>query len=508
MQYLIGIDLGTTGTRTVLFDSQMREIASSVHEYPMHQPHNGWAEQAPEDWWQAAAEGLRDVLQTSGIKPGDIAGVGLSGQMHGLVMLDGAGQVLRPAIIWCDQRTQAQTEWMERQLTREACIQITANPPMTGFTAAKLLWVKQQEPEVYARCAQVLLPKDYIRYRLTGQYLSEVSDGAGTQMMDVPKRRWSQELMRTLGLDIGLLPPLTESQAISSSVSKEGARQTGLIEGTPVSAGAADNAAAAIGTGVVRQGQAFTTLGSSGVVYSVVDQVRIDPEGRVHTLCASVPGKWTVMSCTQAAGLSLRWLRDTVCQPEVMQAEAEGVDPYVVMTRLAQQVRPGAERLLFLPFLMGERSPHPDPNCRGVFFGLSAVHGRAQMIRAVMEGVAFSQAACVDVFGQMSVSIDSMMMTGGGARSPLWRQMLADLYGCPVSTLARDQGPAFGAAILAGVGVGLFSDLQTACDQFVSAGDSLQPDPASAAQYQPYYQLYKSLYPLMKPAFEHLAAIG
>lgn len=505
MRYLIGIDLGTSGTKTVLFDEGLKEVASASFEYPLYQPHNGWAEQRPEDWWEAAVSGLKAVMASSGVDPSHVAGVGLSGQMHGLVLMDGAGQVIRPAIIWCDQRTEKQTRWMEERLTRRACIDITANPPMTGFTAAKLLWVRDQEPESYARCARLLLPKDYIRYRLTGEYLSEVSDGAGTQMMDVPRRRWSQELMRTLGLDAGLLPPLTESQELSSVVSAEGARATGLRAGTPVAAGAADNAAAAIGTGVVKQGQAFTTLGTSGVVYSVVDRVTIDPEGRVHTLCASVPGKWTVMSCTQAAGLSLRWLRDTACQPEAAQAAREGVDPYVVMTRLAQGVPPGSGRLLFLPFLMGERSPHPDPNCRGVFFGLSAVHERAHLIRAVMEGVAFSQAACVDVFRQMSVPIDSMMMTGGGARSPLWRQMLADLYGCPVSTLRQDQGPAFGAAILAGVGAGLYPDLETACARFVQSGGSQSPDPAAAAAYQPFYRLYKSLYPLMKPSFEALA---
>ncbi len=508
MAYLIGIDLGTTGTKTVLFDEALRELASANVEYPMYQPHNGWAEQRPEDWWEAAVSGLQSVLRQSGVDAGQIAGIGLSGQMHGLVLLDGAGQVIRPAIIWCDQRTEKQTSWMTERLGRKACIDITANPPMTGFTAAKLLWVKQEEPESYARCAQVLLPKDYIRYRLTGEYLSEVSDGAGTQMMDVPRRGWSKELMKALELNTALLPPLTESQEVSARVSEEGARATGLRAGTPVVAGAADNAAAAIGTGVVKQGQAFTTLGTSGVVYSVVDRVTIDPEGRVHTLCASVPGKWTVMSCTQAAGLSLRWLRDTVCQPEVAQAAAEGADPYVVMTRLAEALPPGAGRLLFLPFLMGERSPHPDPNCRGVFFGLSAVHERAHLIRAVMEGVAYSQAACVDVFRQMAVPIDSMMMTGGGARSPLWRQMLADLYGCPVSTLRQDQGPAFGAAILAGVGTGLYPDLETACARFVQSGGSQAPDPAFGAAYQPYYQLYKSLYPLMKGSFETLAAIG
>lgn len=505
MTYLIGIDLGTSGTKTVLFNGRMEEVASAVFEYPLYQPQNGWAEQSPEDWWDAAVKGIKAVLAASGIDAGAVAGIGLSGQMHGLVMLDAAGEVLRPAIIWCDQRTQEQVLWMEREIGREALIAITANPPMTGFTAAKLLWVKQHEPQLFARCAHILLPKDYIRFRLTNEYATDVSDGAGTQLMNIAKRSWSEEMLGKLGISASCLPPLHESVALASGVSRAGAGQTGLMQGTPVSAGAADNAAAAIGTGVVREGQAFTTLGTSGVVYAVSDKVTIDPLGRVHTLCASVPGKWTVMSCTQAAGLSLRWLRDTVCQPEVDKAKLEGVDPYVIMTQMAEAIGPGADRLIYLPYLMGERSPHPDPNCRGVFFGLSARHDRRHMIRAVMEGVAFSQAACVDVFREMSVPINTMMMTGGGSRSTLWRQMLADLYACPVSLLEHDQGPALGAAILAGVGTGVFTSLEAACDSHVRSVDQVLPRPAMKAAYYPAYELYKSLYPLLKPAFDQLA---
>ena len=507
MRYLLGVDLGTSGTKTVLFDETGRAAASHTAEYPMLQPQNGWAEQRPEDWYAAVCEGARAVLRKSGVRAADVVSVGLSGQMHGLVMLDERGQVLRPCILWCDQRTGAQAERMKALVGAQRLIELTANPAMAGFTAAKILWVQEHEPALYARCRHILLPKDYIRYRLTGEIATEVSDASGTQLMDVAHRCWSREVLERLSIDAALLPPVYESPEVTGRVHAQAAQDTGLMQGTPVVGGAADNSAAAVGTGVVRAGTAFTTLGTSGVVYAISDDVSIDPQGRIHTLCASVPGKWTAMSCTLAAGLSLRWLRDACCEGEVQRAAQAGVDPYVLMGDMAAGVPLGADRLLYLPYLMGERCPHPDPDCRGVFFGLSAMHTRAHLVRAVMEGVAYSQAECVEVFREMGVPVERMTACGGGARSPLWRQMLADLYGCPVATLAVDEGPALGAAILAGVGAGVYADVAEAADALVRPAGAQQPDAAAHAAYQPYFALYKRLYRDLREDFTALARL-
>jgi len=378
---------------------------------------------------------------------------------------------------------------------------------MTGFTAAKILWVQNNEPEIYEKCAHILLPKDYIRYMLTGEFATEVSDASGMQLMDVAKRDWSSEVLSKLQIDRALLGTMHESTGITGKVHKAAAAATGLAEGTLVVGGAGDNPAAAVGTGVVREGSAFTTIGSSAVVYAVSDEIRIDMQGRVHSLCASVPGKWTVMSCTQAAGLSLKWLRDTCCVPEIEEAERRGVDPYDIMCKMASEVPIGAERLIFLPYLMGERSPHPDPNCRGVFFGLSAMHRREHLIRAVLEGVAYSQLECVEVFREMGVPVSDMTVTGGGGRSPLWQQMLADLYGCPVGTLAADEGGALGVALLAGVGAGVYSCVEEAAGIAVEKKTALDPDENRHKQYRPYYELYKNLYLSLKPDFDKLSTL-
>ena len=508
MEYLLGIDIGTTGTKTVLFDLDGNVISTKTVEYPLYQPQNGWAEQDPADWWNAVKEGIGAVLAHSGIPAQRIRGIGLSGQMHGLVMLDKNGEVLRRSIIWCDQRTAAECAQMNRLIGEKRLIEVTANPALTGFTASKILWVQNNEPELYARCAHILLPKDYIRYQLTGEFATEVSDACGMQLMDIPKRCWSAEVCEKLGIDTALLPKLYESPEVTGTVHHQAAQVTGLSPGTLVVGGAGDNAAAAVGTGVVRQGTAFNTIGSSGVIYTVTDEVRIDPLGRVHTLCASVPGKWTVMSCTQAAGLSLKWLRDTCCAPEVEEAACQGVDPYQIMDRLAEQVGVGAGGLLYLPYLMGERSPHPNADCRGVFFGLSAMHGRGHLIRAVMEGVAYSQRECLDVFREMGVQVNQMTACGGGGRSPLWRQMLADLYGCPISTVHADEGPALGAAILAGVGAGVYPSVEEACDQLIRCQPRNQPIPENSKQYEGYYQLYKELYLSLLERFTDLAKLN
>ena len=507
MEYLLGIDIGTSGTKTVLFDRDANPITAKTFEYPLYQEQNGWAEQEPEDWWNAVVKGVQAVLQTSGVDAADIKGIGLSGQMHGLVMLDENGEVLRRSIIWCDQRTGEEVEDMNRILGAEKIIRITANPAVTGFTAAKILWVKKHEPELYAKCAHILLPKDYIRYKLTGEYATEVSDASGMQLMDVAKRTWSDEILEGLGIEKRLLGKMYESQDVTGEVHQEAAALTGLAAGTIVVGGAGDNPAAAIGTGIVSQGKAFTTIGTSAVVYAVSDQMALDPKGRVHTLCASVPGKWTVMSCTQAAGLSLQWLRNHVCTPEMAEAKEKGVDPYEIMTAEAAKVPIGSEKLIYLPYLMGERSPHPDPDCRGVFFGLSAMHERPHLIRSVMEGISFSQWECVEVFREMGVPIEDMMICGGGGRSPFWRQMLADMYGCEVKTIKAQEGPALGVAILAGVGAGIFKDVPSACRNFINQDTWCQPNPEAQAYYEKGHRLYQKLYVELKDSFDALAGL-
>ena len=508
MEYVIGIDLGTSGTKTVLFDREGRVIASALVEYPLYQERNGWAEQDPQDWWDAACQTLRQVTAESGVAPEDIKGVGISGQMHGLVMLDKEGKVLRRSIIWCDQRTAAQCEEITQRVGKERLIQITANPALTGFTASKILWVRENQPELYARCAHILLPKDYVRYRLTGEFATEVSDASGMQLLDVPRRQWSQEVLEKLGIDPALLGKVYESPEVTGEITKEAAALTGLKAGTPVVGGAGDNAAAAVGTGVVRDGKAFTTIGTSGVVFAHTDQLSIDPQGRVHTFCCAVPGAWHVMGVTQGAGLSLKWFRDNFCTSEKEAAASMGVDPYTLMDKEAEQSPIGCNRLLYLPYLMGERTPHLDPDCRGAFFGLSAMHTRRDLLRAVMEGVTYSLRDCVEILRGMGVEFGEMLACGGGGSSPLWRQMLADTFQCPVKTVKSKEGPALGAAILAGVGAGLYPSVQQACDAMIQTNPPQGPIPGNVPQYEAYYQLYRSLYPAMKGSFQNLAKLG
>lgn len=508
MQYLIGVDIGTSGTKTVLFDATGREVASASQEYPLYQPQNGWAEQEPVDWWQAAAATIRAALEKGGVDAKDVKGVGLAGQMHGLVMLDEAGEVLRRAILWCDGRTGEECRELTERVGKERLIAITANPALAGFTGGKILWVRKHEPALYAKCRHILLPKDYIRYKLTGEFATEVSDASGMNLLDVPSRCWSKEVLGALNIDEGLLARVFESPEVTGAVSKEAAALTGLCPGTPVVGGAGDNAAAAVGTGVVKTGRAFTTIGTSGVVFAHADSVTIDPLGRVHTFCHAVPGSWAVMSCTLAAGLSLKWFRDTFCRAEIETATGMGVDPYELMNVQAARSPIGANRLLYLPYLMGERSPLLDENARGAFIGLSAMHTKYDLLRAVMEGVAYSQRQCLDVLRGMRISFSEMLACGGGGRSAFWRQMLADVYGCPVSTIASSgESAALGAAILAGVGAGVYSSVQAGCDALIRTNEPQLPDAARGAQYEPYYRLFAGLYPALRESYHALAAL-
>ena len=506
MAYLIGVDLGTSGTKTVLFAEDGTVAASCTIEYPLYQPQNGWAEQDPLDWWNAVCGTTKAVVAKAGISASEIKGVGLSGQMHGLVMLDKSGNVLRKSIIWCDQRTAKECEEITQKVGAGNLIKITANPALTGFTASKIMWVKNNEPEIYEKCAHILLPKDFIRYNFTGEFATEVSDASGMQLLDVPNRKWSDQVLDALQIDKSLLGKVYESPEITGKVTKAASDLTGLAEGTAVVGGAGDNAAAAVGTGTVQDGRAFTTIGTSGVVFAHTSKLSIDPKGRVHTFCCAVPGAWHVMGVTQGAGLSLKWFRDNFCHEEMIAAAGMKKDPYFLMDKQAEQIPIGSDRLLYLPYLMGERTPHLDPNCRGVFFGLSAMHTRQHLLRAVMEGVTFSQRDSVEVLREMGVSINEMLACGGGS-SPLWRQMLADVYDCPVKTVVSKEGPALGVAILAGAGTGVYSSVQDGCAAVIKTNPPQNPISQNSAEYEKFYNIYRALYPALKNNFSELAKL-
>ncbi len=507
MAYLIGVDLGTSGTKTVLFAEDGTVAASCTIEYPLYQPQNGWAEQDPLDWWNAVCDTTKVVIAKAGISASEIKGVGLSGQMHGLVMLDKGGNVLRKSIIWCDQRTAKECEEITQKVGAENLIKITANPALTGFTASKIMWVKNNEPALYEKCAHILLPKDFIRYKLTGEFATEVSDASGMQLLDVPNRKWSDQVLDALEIDKSLLGKVYESPEVTGKVTKAASDLTGLAEGTAVVGGAGDNAAAAVGTGTVFDGKAFTTIGTSGVVFAHTSKLSIDPKGRVHTFCCAVPGAWHVMGVTQGAGLSLKWFRDNFCHEEMIAAAGMKKDPYFLMDKQAEQIPIGSDRLLYLPYLMGERTPHLDPNCRGVFFGLSAMHTRQHLLRAVMEGVTFSQRDSVEVLREMGVSIKEMLACGGGGSSALWRQMLADVYGCPVKTVVSKEGPALGVAILAGAGTGVYSSVQDGCAAVIKTNPPQNPISQNSVEYEKFYNIYRALYPALKNNFSDLAKI-
>lgn len=507
MNYLLGVDLGTSGTKTVLFDVNGQAIASATVEYPLYQPHNGWAEQDADDWWKATQSTVRTVLETSGVDARDVKGLGISGQMHGLVLIDENGRSLCRSLIWCDGRTQAECDEITAAVGAQRLIQIAANPALTGFTAGKVLWVRRHQPEVWAKARYILLPKDYVRYKLTGVIAQEISDASGTNLLDVPGRCWSREICDAIQLDMAMLPPLVESSAVAGTITAEAARLTGLAEGTPVAGGGGDNMCGAVGTGVVVPGKAFTTIGTSGVVYAHSPKVQIEPQGRVHAFCSCIPGEYVNFACTLSSGLSLKWFRDQFCQAEIQSAREMETDPYVLLNQEAANSPIGANRLLFLPYLMGERSPLMDNNARGAFIGLTAMHTRRDLLRALMEGVIYALCQNLNTMREMGVQPQAMLACGGGAKSPFWRQMMADVFQLPVKTVHNAEGPALGAAILAGVAAGVYSDVPTACAKLVRENEPLLPNAENAKAYEPYYAYFLKLYPALKNAYAELAAL-
>jgi len=504
MKYLLGIDIGTSGTKTVLFDRGGNPISSSTAEYPLYQPEIGWAEQDPQDWWNEVCITNNQVIKDSNINPESISGIGLSGQMHGLVMLDGDGNVLRKSIIWCDQRTAKECVEITEKVGEKRLIDITANPALTGFTASKILWVRNNEPEIYEKCRKILLPKDYIRYMLTGEFATEVSDASGMQLLDIKNRCWSKEVLNALNIPIEYLGDVHESIVVSEKVHKKAAEVTGLKEDTPVVGGAGDQAAGAIGNGIIKSGQISSTIGTSGVVFAHLDEPIIDEKGRVHTFCHAVPGAWHMMGVTQGAGLSLKWFRDNFCNNEIEVAKGMGIDPYVLMTKEAEKVPAGSRGVIYLPYLMGERTPHLNPKAKGVFFGLSAAHTKNEMLRAVIEGVSYSLLDCMEIIKDTGMNPTNVMVSGGGGKSELWRQILADMFNCKVSTNKSSEGPALGVALLAGVGTGVYKDIDEACSIAISENSVQFPKEENSLVYKRYYEIYKKIYDDLKGTFELL----
>jgi len=504
--FLLGIDVGTTGSKALLVDPDGTVRASATTEYPMFTPQPLWAEQNPADWWVATVTSIRQVLEKGDVRPDQVAGVGLTGQMHGLVLLDAAGEVLRPCIMWNDQRTAAQCAEITARVGADEVLRLTGNPVLPGFTAPKIVWVRQHEPEVYARVAKVLLPKDYVRFRLTGGFFSEVSDASGTSMFDVGQRKWSQEMTDALEVPREWLPEVTESPVVSARVSASAAAETGLLEGTPIVGGGGDQAAQAVGTGIVAEGVVSATLGTSGVVFAASDTYRVEPQGRLHAFCHAVPGTWHLMGVMLSAAGSFRWYRDTLGDLERIQAEESGRDPYDLLTAAAAEVSPGCEGLLFLPYLTGERTPYPDPNARGVFFGLTLRHGKPHMTRAVLEGVSYGLRDSLELMRGLGLSIQQVRASGGGARSLLWRQILADVFDAQIVTVDVTEGAAYGAALLAGVGAGVYPDVAAACAAAVRVTGSTEPGPAVSI-YADYYPRYRALYPALAPEFTAIAKV-
>jgi len=499
MALLLGLDVGTSGCKAVLITPDGSVVAETTSEYPMAVPRPGWAEQDPEGWWQATIDSIKQVLVQVG---GDsIAGIGLTGQMHGLVLLGEAGKVLRPCIMWNDQRTAAQCAEIEQKVGRAKLIELAGKPALTGFTAGKILWVREQEPEVYRLARHVLLPKDYVRNRLTGELAMDVADGSGTLLMDVRRRVWSDELLRLLDIPHEWLPPLHECHEVVAQVSSEAASATGIRPGTPVVAGAGDQAAQSIGTGMAREGVVSVTIGTSGVVFAATNQYRFDPTGELHAYCHAVPDTWHLMGVTLSAGGSLRWFRDALFQAEKAEAARTGRDAYDIITELAATVPAGSDGLLFLPYLTGERTPHADPDARGVFFGLSLRHTKAHMARAVLEGVAFSLRECLDLLCNLGQSCARVRVSGGGSRSAFWRQMMADVFGTEIVEVNVTQGAAYGAALLAGVGAGVYGSVVEACERTIRETGSTSPGPEAPA-YVDSYDRYRALYPALAPEFK------
>jgi xylulokinase len=493
---LLGIDLSTTGAKALLIDREGRVVGSATTPLKLSTPHPLWSEQDPREWWEATVNSVAQALASASASGNDVSAIGLTGQMHGLVLLDDDGEVLRPAILWNDQRCGAECDEIRARVTRKELVRITGNDALTGFTAPKILWVEKHEPQIHPRIRHILLPKDYIRYKLTHVLAMDKADGSGTMLFDLRKRTWSPEILKALNISAEWLPPTFEGHEITGEVTSKAAELTGLRPGTPVIAGGGDQSAQATGVGVVRPGTMAVTLGTSGVVFASTESALVEPEGRLHAFCHAVAGRWHLMGVMLSAAGSLQWYRDKFARDRSF---AELVDE-------ASEVSAGSEGLIFLPYLSGERTPHPDPLARGAWIGLTGRHGPSHLTRSILEGVAFG---LKDIFCLMRdaglSSVDQIRVSGGGAKSALWRQILADTLGAELVTVNTTEGAAYGAALLAGVGIGVWPNVDAACAETIAVTDRVSPNPQTVATYESMYEQYQKLYPALKSTFAALA---
>ncbi len=490
---LLGIDIGTGGSRAVLIDDVGRVVASATAEHEaFSSPVIGWAEQDPEDWWRAASTAIQKICSENPSEVEDLVAIGLSGQMHGAVLLNGEDRVVRPAIIWCDQRTEKQCVGLNKKVGHETLRHFVGNPALPNMTLPKFLWVRENEPEYWEQVSSVMLPKDYVRFKMTGEKATDVSDASGTLLLDVENRKWSKRLLEKVSIDDEILPALYESHEISGTISKECASETGLKIGIPVVAGAGDNAAGAIGMGIVYPGDTSVTIGTSGVAFTVMNKPKIDLKGRIHSFCHAIPDRWHLTAVTQAAGLSLKWFRDNF----------GNMESYEDLDAMATDVKTDSDDLLWTPYLMGERAPHLDSNVRASLVGLTTSHTKAHVVRAIMEGVAFSLKDCLEIFKELEIEVGDILLGGGGASSALWRQIQADVYGRPVKTIDVEEGAAFGVALLAGVGIKHWESIDEACTQTIRLKPATKPNLASVDLYSSRYQSYRKIYPALSELFE------
>jgi xylulokinase len=509
MAYYIGIDVGTSGTRALVTDARARVLAAATAEHECASPQPGWSEQNPDDWWATTAKAIRAAVKKAGIDGRQVAGIGLSGQMHGLVITDGAGKPLRASIIWNDQRTAAQAAEIEATVGgKRKLISLVGNAAMTSFTLTKLLWVRQNEPRIYERIRHLLLPKDYVRLRLTGEYVGEVSDMSGTLMLDQRKRTWSRRILSTFEIDADILPPVVESHEITGRLTAAAAKALGLAVGTPVVGGGGDQPAGAVGNGVVLDGLTSATMGTSGVVYTHSRQYKVDPESRINTFCSCVDGQYCMFGCVLAAGGSLQWYRNVLGQAEIAAAKRKKVDPYLLLDAQAAEAPPGCEGLFWLPHLTGERTPHADPLAKACWIGIHARTTRSELVRSVMEGATYAMNDVVTLLAERGLNIRQIRLSGGGARSKFWRQLQADIYGRTCVTINAEEGPAYGVALLAATGTGRYKSIVEACKAAIRVTRTVKPDPKAKRFYAGRYHQYRRLYPALREEFAHIAHLS
>lgn len=508
MSNYLGIDIGTSGTKALIMSHKGDILATGTSEYGCASPKPGWSEQNPEDWWQGTTKAVKATLKKAGVKPESIKGIGLSGQMHGLVITDGDGKPLRPSLIWNDQRTAGQAAEIEQRVGgKKKLIGLVGNAAMTSFTLTKLLWVQQNEKKIYDKIKHLLLPKDYVRLKMTGEYVGEVSDMSGTLMLNQKTRKWSKKIISEFGIDSDILPPIVESHEITGKLTKAAAKKLGLAEGTPVVGGGGDQPAAAIGNGIVSKGRISAMMGTSGVIFTHSSDYVVDKESRLNTFCSCVDGEWCMFGCIMSAGGSLQWFRNVLGGDEIREAKKLKTPVYRLIDDKAMMAPPGSNGVFFLPYLSGERTPHADPNARGCFIGLSNSTGRNELIRSVIEGATFAMGDAVDLIKKAGIKSSEIRLSGGGAKSPFWRQLQADIYGSKCVTIKSEEGGALGVALLAAVGTGEYSNIRQACNACIEVTSEIKPNPKSKRLYRKLHDQYDKLYPALAEQFSNIAGL-